>query len=290
MEDNNLNEVVVDTHIIPTAEWTSYYEDIFIDWCDKAMSYRYLHTNSHRHYYWLHVCFTIPVIFISTLTGVANFAQESVPEEYQFYYTVVIGGFNIMAGFITTVAQFLKVNELSECHRISSISWDKLNRNIKVELAKNPKDRENITMYLKKTKEQYDLLIETSPEIRLKEVIKFNRIFKEAKFLRPEICDSLISAKESVYKHDKSIDEDLMAVQVIKEKRHSAINNLEIENFVKDYKMENNREPSVEEIYDNLEDNVNRKYIDLFVNKLSNRLGNKGKESANEKVGKSNIV
>ena len=54
-------------------------------------------------------------------------------------------------------------------------------------------------------------------------------------------------------------------MQVIKEKRHSAINNLEIENFIKDYKMENKREPSVEEIYDNLEDNVNRKYIDLFV-------------------------
>ena len=66
MEDKNL-------------QWTSYYENIFADWCDKAMCYRYLHSNCNRYYYFLQICFTIPVIFISTLTGVANFAQERIP-------------------------------------------------------------------------------------------------------------------------------------------------------------------------------------------------------------------
>jgi hypothetical protein len=270
MEDNNLQDMVIETtEIVPLAEWTLYYEEIFIDWCDKAMSYRYLHTNSHRHYYWLHVWFTIPVIFISTLTGVANFAQERIPEDYQSIYTICVGVFNIIAGFITTVAQFLKVNELSERHRISSISWDKLHRNIKVELAKNPKERENIALYLKKSKEQYDLLIETSPEIGLKEITKFNKIFKHAKFLRPEICDSLISVKESVYKRDKTEDEDLKVVKVIKERRDNAINNLEIENFVKAYKKEHMRQPSVEEIYDNMGDKVENKHIDTFIKRFT---------------------
>ena len=272
MVDNNSKEEKSDIPINSTAEWTSYYEDIFVDWCDKAMSYRFLHTHSYRHYYSLHSSFTIPVIFISTLTGVANFAQERIPEEYQFFYTMGVGALNILAGFITTVAQFLKVNELSEGHRISAISWDKLYRNIKVELAKNPKDRENIITYLKKTKEQYDLLIETSPEIRLKEIAHFNKTFKNSTFLRPEICNSLVSVRESVYKNDKSEDENLQTIQIIKEKRQSTINNLEIENFVQNYKLENKREPSVEEIYDNLEDQVNRKYIDLFVQRLHNRI------------------
>ena len=275
MEDNNLKNENEEIQIFnPNIEWTSYYEEIFIDWCDKAMSYRYLHTNCYRYYYWLHGSFTIPVIFISTITGVANFAQERIPQHYQFYYTMGVGALNILAGFITTIAQFLKVNELSEGHRISSISWDKLYRNIKVELTKKPKERENICSYLKKTKEQYDLLIETSPEIRLKEIKKFNRIFKGIEFLRPEICNSLISVRKSVYQNNKKEDEKLESIENMKEQRQTRINNLEIENFVKNYKIENNREPTTEEIYDNLEDQVNRKYIDLFVKKLRKKIDN----------------
>ena len=178
MEDNNFKNMMVDgSDIVTIFEWTPYYEKLFIDWSDKAMTYRYLHTNCYRHYYWWHVCFTIPVIFISTLTGVANFAVDRIPLKFRFFYTIGIGSLNILAGFITTIAQFLKVNELSERHRLSSISWDKLNRNIKIELSKNPKERETIGFYLKKSKDQYDLLVETSPEIRLKEIVKFNKIF-----------------------------------------------------------------------------------------------------------------
>lgn len=275
MEDNNLkneDSAIVQTNISYNTQWTTYYEDIFVDWCDKAMSYRYLHSTCHRLYYKKHVWFTIPVIFISTLTGVANFAQDRIDEDNQFYYTMAVGAFNIAAGFITTVSQFLKVNELSEGHRISAISWDKLYRNIRVELAKNPKDRENIAIYLKKTKEQYDLLIETSPEIRLDVIKEFNRTFKRDKFLRPEICNSLTSVRETMYKHDYNHDEDVIAAKSIKEKRTSVINNLEIDKFVQNYKQENKREPSVEEIYDNLEDEVNKKYIDKFVSTLHKKI------------------
>ncbi len=273
MEDNNLNDIESTPSIEnPNAEWTSYYEDIFVDWCDKAMSYRYLHTACHRYYYTQHVLFTIPVIFISTLTGVANFAQERIDEANQFYYTMAVGGFNILASFITTVAQFLKVNELSEGHRISAISWDKLYRNIRIELAKNPRERENIILFLKKTKEQYDLLIETSPEIRVDAIKQFNKTFKHSDFFRPEICNSLISVRETVYKHDYNKDEDLKTVQSIKERRNSVLNTIEIDKFVKNYTKENKREPSVEEIYDNLEDQVNKKYIDMFVQRLNKKI------------------
>ena len=137
--------------------------------------------------------------------------------------------------FFSRNEQFLKVNELSEGHRISAISWDKLYRNIRVELAKNPRERENIILYLKKTKEQYDLLIETSPEIRVDAIKQFNKTFKHSKFFRPEICNSLISVRETVYKHDYNKDEDLKTVQSIKERRNSVMNTIEIDKFVKNY-------------------------------------------------------
>ena len=52
------------------------------------------------------------------------------------------------------------------------------------------------------------------------------------------------------------------------------MNNMEIEKFMKKYKDENKREPSIEEIYDNLEDQVNKIYIDQFVQRLNARIDN----------------
>ena len=76
---------------------------------------------------------------------------------------------------------------------------------------------------LKKSKDQYDLLVETSPEIRLKEIIKFNKIFSDAKFIKPEICNSLISANESVYKCNKTEDTSLTVNKIINDSQNCTI-------------------------------------------------------------------
>lgn len=85
---------------------------------------------------------------------------------------------------------------------------------------------------------------------------------------------TIISVRETIYKHDYNKDEDLKTVQSIKERRNLVINTLEIDKFVKNYTEENKREPSIEEIYDNLEDQVNKKYIDLFVQRLNKKIDN----------------
>ena len=77
-----------------------------------------------------------------------------------------------------------------------------------------------------------------------------------------------------MYKNNKEEDEKLESIQIIKERRHSELNNLEIQNFIRNYRVENNRNPSSEEIYDNLEDQVNKKYIDQFVKRLHNKIDN----------------
>lgn len=253
--------------------WADYHEKIFVDWCDKAMSYRYLHTESQRRYYKFKIWFTIPVIFISTLTGVANFAQDRIPEAYQFYYTMGVGAFNILAGFITTVSQFLKVSELYEGHRVSAIAWGKFNRNISVELSKCRDERIPINLYLKTTKEEYDLLLETSPSIGKKEIDKFKIKFKNNNFFKPEICDNLTSVADTMYiEPEINNDPDIETVINIKEKRKSVMQDIQIENFVKAYKEQNGREPTIEEIYENLEDTINKLYIDKFVSRLNKQI------------------
>ena len=83
-----------------------------------------------------------------------------------------------MAGIITTIQQFLKVSELNEAHRVASIAWDKFYRNIKVELAKSPKERIPVSQMIKMQKEEFDRLMETSPMIEDDIINNFRHTFK----------------------------------------------------------------------------------------------------------------
>ena len=161
-EQNELNYELSDEE---ENEWKEYHENILVDWADKAMCYRWLHSKSCNKYTFLRNLYTIPVIILSTLTGTANFALQRVPNEYQGYAQIGIGSLNIIAGIITTISQFLKINELCESHRVSSISWDKFYRNIRVELVKSPNDRTNVSYLIKSCKDEFDRLMETSPII-----------------------------------------------------------------------------------------------------------------------------
>ena len=107
----------------PQIEWTPEHEKILIEWADKAMCYRWLHSKANAMFSSLNAWYTIPVIIISTLTGTANFAQERVPREYQSYFVMIVGAFNITAGIITTIQQSLKITQLNEAHRDSSKAW-----------------------------------------------------------------------------------------------------------------------------------------------------------------------
>ena len=172
-------------------EWTPEHEQLLIEWGDKAMCYRWLHAKANAMFSNLNTWYTIPVIVISTLTGTANFAQERVPLQYQNLFVMIVGGFNILAGIITTIQQFLKITQLNEAHRVSSIAWDKFYRNIKVEVAKHPHERMEVKQMVKLCKEEFDRLMETCPSIPEKIIQDFKVAFKESETFK-EVVLSLI--------------------------------------------------------------------------------------------------
>lgn len=197
---NELKELEQKMNEVSDAKWSPEHETILVDWADKAMCYRWLHSRAHAMYSRLNAWYTIPVIIISTVTGTANFAQERVPYEYQTYFLMCVGGFNILAGIISTIQQFLKITQLNESHRVSSISWDKFYRNMKMVLAKHPNERMAVEHVLKIAKEEYDRLMETSPDVPEKIIDLFKKSFKHSdSFLeirKPEICDVMISTEK----------------------------------------------------------------------------------------------
>jgi len=250
------------------VEWTTEHEQILIEWADKAMCYRWLHSKANAHFSRLNAWYTIPVIVISTLTGTANFAQERVPIDYQSFFVMIVGGFNILAGIITTIQQFLKITQLSESHRVSSIAWDKFYRNIKIEVAKHPTERMDVKQIIKLSKEEFDRLMETSPNIPEKIINQFKLNFFNReefnKIVKPEVCDILISTNEyrnqwfndeNRFKNDNHVMQ-LHLATINKQKRIDDINKKMVNDFITLFKDLNNREPLESEIIDNLRDKM----------------------------------
>lgn len=256
--------------------WTIEHEKILVEWADKAMCYRWLHNTSNKKFSTLNTLYTIPVIVISTLTGTANFAQDRMSPQYQGMFVMAIGGFNILAGIITTVQQFLQITQLNEAHRVSCIAWDKFYRNIKIELAKHPNERMPVKEMFKIYKQEFDRLMETSPIIPDEIINKFNSAFignEDFEHVKkPEICNVMIPTdkyrnawylNDPIKKSPTEIELNLLRHQEceqLKENEQNMITerNMEIiHNFKHEFMKENNRFPIQDEYVSNLHDKLN---------------------------------
>lgn len=255
--NSNVQPVMDNINNDITIEWTSDHEDILVEWGDKAMCFRWLHSRAHALYSKLNYNYTIPVIVISTLTGTANFAQDRVPLAYQGYYVMVVGGFNILAGIITTIQQFLKITQLNEAHRVSGIAWDKFYRNIKIELARHPDERMHVNQMLKMCKEEFDRMMETSPVIPDEIIEEFKKKFKDSveyeEIIKPEICDKLMSTE--TFRNQWSSQENMS-----KKRNLKAQKDIKMKQIVLAFKIEfsnvKGRDPIASEIIDNLKDKI----------------------------------
>ena len=190
-------------------EWTVENEMILVEWCDIAQCYKWLNYQSYLKYSLLQAWFTIPVIIMSTVTGTASFAQSSFTDTQQFYVQFGIGSINILVGILSTISQYLKISQLTEAHRVSSISWDKYARNIRIELAKAPDERMDAAHFMKLSRHEFDRLMETSPMIQQDVIEEFKKHFKGdpgtdqnrlyVELRKPDICDTIMTA--NTYRH-----------------------------------------------------------------------------------------
>lgn len=279
-------ELAKEGKLLKEQEWKREHEIILVEWADKAMCYRWLHTRSHQAYSKTNAWFTIPVIIMSTLTGTANFAQDRFSEDIKPYAQMGIGAVNIFAGILTTIAQFLKIGELNEAHRVSSISWDKFYRNIKVELAKSREERTNVAHMIKLCKEEFDRLMETSPTVNEKIIKLFNETFPTKKstvvedinkditrpdIKRPEICDELISTAEIVFITPET-DTNAKRASLIEltRKKNKIMENYEreVNEWITKFENKHNRKPLESEMVDNLQDRMNPDILDKIVKKI----------------------
>ena len=169
--------------------WHPQQEKILKSWGEAAACYRYMHYQAYCSYKKLSMKFTIPLIIVSTVTGTANFAQETFPPSIQPFVPSAIGGLNLITAIATTIMQFLKINELMEGHRVASVQYGKVSRTIRLELTLPLSERTlNGTNMIENMRTEYDRLIEQSPNVPKKMIDAFEREFPDDNaFFKQEI-------------------------------------------------------------------------------------------------------
>ena len=306
-DDSNDSGIEMKNKTQTHVDWTREHEAILVEWADKAMCFRWLHSKAHQSYAKMLMWFTIPVIIMSTTTGTANFAQDRVPIEYRSYVTMGIGAVNIFAGILTTIQQFLKVSELNEAHRVASISWDKFYRNTKVELAKSPLERTPVLHLLKASKDEFDRLMETSPTISNEIIEDFRTTFSDGitkikgkldrtvlskrqiaylDLVKPEICGSIETTANAIYKPPD--------INVSKDKKHtlSALNlarqaialkekQTKIEKIITVWDEKYKKKPTMQEIMDELDGAVDIKVVEHYIEQQEKEKNKKPKGDEN---------
>jgi len=182
-----------------TIEWSFENEEILAEWCDIAQCYKWLNIETYKYYKNVNSYLTIPCIVLSTISGTASFGIPSIPEEYQYIIPFFAGFITIGVGIITTVQQYYRFSELKETHRILSIAWDKIARNIRIELSKEPMERIDARHFIKFTRIEFERLMENSEIIPDFIINKFN-----LKINKDEMSESLNNIENTEYLNNKS--------------------------------------------------------------------------------------
>lgn len=196
--------------------WHPQQEKILKTWGEAAACYRYMNNQAFLMYKKSSMRYTLPIIVISTVTGTANFAQSTFPLSIRPLVPLAIGSMNIITAIMTTVMQFLKINELMEGHRAASIQYGKLSRTIRLELSLPLEERsQHGTEMVEYCRAEYDRLIEQSPSIPYSIIIAFDKEFPDDSVLfKPEIMH--IHPIETFIKDEYMKDElkkDLLAIR-----------------------------------------------------------------------------
>ena len=261
--------------------WHKQQELILKKWSEVGSSYRFMHDRSYMKYEKKNLRFALPVIVISTVTGTANFAQGSFPQEWSVYVPLIIGFFNLLAGLITTIAQFLRVSEQLEGHRAATIAYSKFSRNISVELSLPREDRNSDgTEFVNNCRGELDRLIEQSPNIPMDIIRRFAKKFNDIEFNKPEILDIM---PVDIYIDDEKekLEQELVALKKAEEMRRELINTEQLrrrsfmEELTEKSTMDKEKEQKkLEDYKKEKKENVNIKSVEGGLNKLLQKLTN----------------
>lgn len=142
--------------------WHKSNEIFFKSLGDEAQLQALCHMKSHEEFSNRSRGYQLPIIILSVMCGSGNFVSTSFPDN-QDTIILGVGVLSIITSIISSIAQYLKLAEKSEAHRIAFVSWEKFYNNIRFQLSKRKEEREELTNYMSSVTNEYQRLQEISP-------------------------------------------------------------------------------------------------------------------------------
>tara|TARA_Y100000389_G_scaffold205050_1_gene262441 strand:- start:845 stop:1651 length:807 start_codon:yes stop_codon:yes gene_type:complete len=142
--------------------WHESNELFFKSLGDEAQLQALCHMKSHEEFSVRSMKYQLPIIILSVMCGSGNFVSTSFPDN-QATIILGVGVLSIFTSIISSVAQYLKLAEKSEAHRIAFVSWEKYYNNIRFQLSKRREEREELVNYMSSITNEYQRLQEISP-------------------------------------------------------------------------------------------------------------------------------
>ena len=178
--------------------WCPNQEKLLVGWAEKAAGYRWLHNYSRMFYKKQNDWLSYPCIIISSITGVGGFAvlspndqtmsdskkQQIIAVQYFFAFL------NVLAGILTSVSKFNNSTKMMETHSAMCVQWSKFYRNIEMELSLETDHRGEVNEFVAKCRQEYDRLLDDSPDIPSNSIDAFNMTFPD-KENKPDVCNGL---------------------------------------------------------------------------------------------------
>ena len=181
------------------CEWCEKQEKLLIKWAEKAAGYRWLHNHARLFYKKQNDWLAYPSIVIASITGVGGFAvlnpsgSEDISTEtknnimiIQYFFAFL----NVLAGILSSISKFSQSLSLSEAHSAQCVQWSKFYRSIDMELSLDTKHRDNVVEFIMKCREEYDKLLDDSPDIPSITIQAFLAQFPD-KENKPDVCNGL---------------------------------------------------------------------------------------------------
>lgn len=144
--------------------WDESHEQLCSAIAEESQINSYLHRKAFEHFQRNNMTFQMPIIILSVLSGSANFISSSFPE-VQRHIVIGVGGLSIGISIISSIAQFLKLGESAEAHRISYMSWEKLYSRLSIQLRMKRNDRAEPVEFITGVETEYLRLLEMSPDL-----------------------------------------------------------------------------------------------------------------------------
>ena len=179
--------------------WCDKQEKLLIKWAEKAAGYRWLHNHARLSFKKTNDYLAYPSIIIASITGVGGFAvlnpsgNSDLSDENQTRIIIIQYFFaflNVMGGILTSISKFSQSLSLSEGHSAMCIQWSKFYRNIDMELSLDVKHRADVVEFVMKCREDYDRLLDDSPDIPAETIQAFLKQFPD-KENKPDVCNGL---------------------------------------------------------------------------------------------------